>query len=376
MRSVKNSLASKSIVIGNHNLQPEKKENQIMPDGDILILKGHEVDALLAGRELQLMQTVQKAYETHQAGQSSLPHSTFLRFPDNDRNRIIALPAYLGGKFEVAGMKWISSFPENLNHGLERASAVMILNSALTGQPETILEGSVISAKRTAASVGLAAGTLTAGQEISTVGLIGTGLINFEVVRFLNASCAEIRKLRVFDLDINRAKQFQKRCYDTFDRVEVEVMREIRDAFSNTSLISLATTATTPHIDDLSHCAPGTTILHVSLRDLSPQVILACDNIVDDVDHVCRANTSLHLAEQLVGNRDFIRCSLAEILGGSAPARRNEDDIAIFSPFGLGVLDVAVGALVRDLAIANRIGTTLDSFIPETWVSKANRVYA
>ena len=36
-----------------------------MQDGDILILKGHEVDELLAGRELELMQTVRKAYETH-----------------------------------------------------------------------------------------------------------------------------------------------------------------------------------------------------------------------------------------------------------------------------------------------------------------------
>lgn len=340
-----------------------------MNDGDILILKGHEVDELLTGRELQLMQTVGKAYEIHQAGQSSLPHSTFLRFPNDDQNRIIALPAYLGGDFEVAGMKWISSFPENLNRGLERASAVMVLNSALTGRPEAILEGSLISAKRTAASAVLAAKTLMVDREISTVGLVGAGFINFEVVRFLVASCAELRKLRLFDLDSERATQFQNKCQETFDRLEVEVTRDIKDAFRNTSLISLATTATTPYIDDLSHCDPGTVVLHVSLRDLSPEVILACDNIVDDVDHVCRASTSVHLAEQVVGNRDFIRCTLAEILRGSAGARRDEESIAIFSPFGLGVLDLAVGALVRDLAIANRIGTTLNSFIRETWVS-------
>jgi 2,3-diaminopropionate biosynthesis protein SbnB len=288
-----------------------------MHDGDILILRGHEVEDLLVGRELELMQTVGRAYETHNAGQSSLPHSTFLRFANNERNRIIALPAYLGGDFEVAGMKWISSFPGNLQLGLERASAVLVLNSALTGRPEAILEGSLISAKRTAASAVLAAKTLTEGQGISSVGLVGTGLINFEVVRFLVASCPEIKKLRVFDLDIDRAVQFQHKCHESFD-VEVEVMRSIEETFSNASLISLATTAGTPHIHSLSHCAPGATILHISLRDLSAEVILECDNIVDDVDHVCRAQTSVHLAEQVIGNRDFIRCTLADILRGRA----------------------------------------------------------
>jgi len=349
-----------------------------MNDGDILILKGHEVDEILTGRELQLMQTVGKAYEVHHAGQSSLPHSTFLRFAKNDQNRIIALPAYLGGDFEVAGMKWISSFPGNIDLGLERASALTVLNSALTGRPEAILEGSLISAKRTAASAVLAAKTLMVDQEISTIGLVGAGFINFEVVRFLVASCAELSKLRVFDLDPERATQFQNKCHETFDRVEVEVMHDMKDVFRNTSLISLATTATTPYIDDLSHCDPGTVILHVSLRDLSPEVILDADNVVDDVDHVCRANTSVHLTEQLVGNRDFIRCSLAEILKGSASARRDKDSIVIFSPFGLGVLDLAVAALVRDQAIANRMGTRLSSFIRETWVGgcEASRVSA
>lgn len=336
---------------------------------DILIVKGDEVEALLDGRELEIMQAVRRAYETHGEGLSCLPHSTFVRFPHDERARIIALPGYLGGGMDVAGMKWISSFPENLDRGLERASAVMILNSAETGRPEAILEGSLISAKRTAASAALAAQVLTAGRDVSAVALVGTGLINFEVARFLLASCAGIEKLLLFDLDPQRAAQFMKKCRRLSDRVEVEAAGDIRDALA-APLVSLATTAVHPHVEDLSACRPGATILHVSLRDLSAEAILACDNVVDDVDHVCRAQTSVHLAEQATGNRDFIRCELADILKGRAPARRDEESVAVFSPFGLGVLDLAVGDLVRDLAVEHRHGTTIGSFFRETWVGE------
>ena len=336
-----------------------------MRDDDILILRGPEVERLLAGRELEIIDAVRRAYIAYARGVGSLPHSTFLRFSGNQPERIIALPAYLGGEWEVAGVKWVASFPRNPERGLDRASAVIILNSSLTGRPEAVIEGSIISAKRTAAGAALAAQTLHAGRPVNRIGLIGCGLINMETARFLRTVFPELNSFIIYDLDAARSKGFEEKCRQTFDGAEVETARDPQTVLGAASLIALATTATAPHIADLSMAAPGSVILHISLRDLSPEVILSCDNVVDDIEHVCRAQTSAHLAEQLVGNRDFIRCSLADILSGKAGASNEPTTKTVFSPFGLGVLDIAVGKLVRDWGLERGEGMTIPSFFPK-----------
>lgn len=338
-----------------------------MHDNDILILKAHEVVSLLAGREVELIELTRRVYEAHAAGDSSLPQSTFLRFPNQPRQRIIALPAYLGNDFEVAGIKWISSFPSNLNKGVDRASATIILNSAQTGRPQAIIEGSIINSKRTAASAALAARSLQQNCQASRVGVIGCGPINFEVVRFLLASSPEINELLLFDPDTARADHFKEACRELSADISVWIVKEANAALKNATLISLATTALQPHINDLTACAPNSVLLHISLRDLTPEAILSSDNVVDDIDHVCRAQTSVHLAEQLTGNRDFIRCTLADITSGRAAPRSDHNRIVVFSPFGLGVLDIAVGQLVYKLAREQQRGIIIQSFLPEPW---------
>src|SRR6185503_18632769 len=107
-----------------------------------------------------------------------------------------------------------------------------------------------------------------------------------------------------------------------------------------------ATVAPRPYIDDPSWFGHGPVVLHVSLRDLAPEILLASTNVVDDVDHCLRAETSPHLTEQLTGSRDFVAGTLADVLAGrlTVPADRT----VVFSPFGLGVLDLALGKFVYD----------------------------
>src|SRR5215813_14591699 len=110
---------------------------------DLLVLSGPQIKELLKSREADVIAAVKTAYIAHFKGESFLPHSVFVRFPELVKERIIALPGYLGGNSPTAGIKWISSFPGNLEHGISRASAVMVINSLTTGRAQALLEGSL-----------------------------------------------------------------------------------------------------------------------------------------------------------------------------------------------------------------------------------------
>lgn len=332
---------------------------------EILLLGVDDVRALLEGREADVMRGVAAAYVAHGRGQSSLPHSVFLRFPHRPADRVIALPAYLGGEFDAAGLKWVASFPGNPELGLERASAVVILNSAQTGRPTAILEGSIVSARRTAASAALAARALHGEAYAGPVGVVGCGPINLEVARFLLSVYPGVKEFVLFDLHADRARRFAEALAALSPAASARVAAGCEEVLRAAPLVSFATVAARPHVADLSACPPGATVLHVSLRDLSAEAILSADNVVDDADHVCRAETSVHLAERLSGGRDFIRCTLAEVLGGEAAARDPARGVSVFSPFGLGVLDVAVAGLLVGLARERGAGQIVRGFLPK-----------
>jgi 2,3-diaminopropionate biosynthesis protein SbnB len=311
------------------------------------VISGAQVQRALQGREKQIVELVEATYRLHGAGDSVNPPSYFLRFPDRPTARIIALPASIGGQARVDGLKWISSFPGNVAAGIPRASAVLILNDHDTGYPFACIESSIISACRTAASAALAADRLSRGRtRPARVGFVGTGLIARYIHAFLAGTGWSFDEIGVHDLSAESAAGFRGHLERSGVAGRITVHDSAEQLIRSADLVVFATVAGTPHIHDVSWFEHGPVVLHVSLRDLAPEILLASTNIVDDVEHCLKAETSPHLVEQLTGNRDFLHGTLDDVLAGrvSVPA----DQPVVFSPFGLGVLDLAVGKYVYD----------------------------
>lgn len=328
------------------------------------VISGAQVQSALQGREKQILELVEAAYRLHCAGQSVNPPSYFLRFPDRPSSRIIALPASIGGEAPVDGIKWISSFPENVALGIPRASAVLILNDHDTGYPFACLEASIISATRTAAMAASAADWLTRDRGRPTrVGFFGAGLIARYIHTYLAGAGWSFDEIGLHDLSADSVAGFKGYLERSDADGRITVHDSAEGLIRSSDLVVFATVAGRPHVGELSWFRHNPLVLHVSLRDLSPEIVLASTNVVDDVEHCLKADTSPHLAEQLTGDRDFLLGTLGDVMAGRATAP--SDRPLVFSPFGLGVLDLAVGKYVYDEVVRAKELHVVDNFFQD-----------
>jgi len=330
----------------------------VSPAPTFYVLPGPVVKRVIDANKKQVFDAVESAYRLHDSGSTLNPDSYFLRYPANPDARIIALPAHLGGNVQKSGIKWISSFPANRATNLARASAVLILNDASTGYPLACLEASLISATRTAASAALAAESISPNPFEGTLAVIGTGIIARTTVEWLLFRNWRFRKIKLYDVDPNESAHFSKWLRDQY-QLPATIQDCLEDATSDSSLILFTTTVLDPYLADKELFAHSPTVLHLSLRDIGTNVILASQNIVDDIDHCLKARTSLHLTEMETGNRNFVSGSLVDVL---EKRFKLDHRPRIFSPFGLGVLDVAVGSFVLEAAKSSGEAIELPDF--------------
>jgi len=330
---------------------------------DFHVIPGPAIKTILGENPRLCIESAQSAYLAHHDGDTINPDSYFLRFPKNERNRIIALPASIDGDIGVSGIKWIGSFPDNIKTGLPRASALLVLNDQATGYPFACLEGALISAARTAASAVLGATWLNEGRKTAgSIAFVGAGVISRNILDMFAADGWKFERVAIHDLDAESARSFAEHAAE---RTGCAVARDggLEGALAADILV-FATNAGTPYVKPPAAFRAGQIVLNISLRDIAPELILGAVNIFDDVDHCMKANTSPHLAEQMTGDRGFVTGTLAALIRGEISIDRGKP--LIFSPFGMGILDLALGKRIFDEARKRGMTTPVPNFFAET----------
>ncbi|WP_273130497.1 2,3-diaminopropionate biosynthesis protein SbnB [Bacillus weihaiensis] len=300
-------------------------------------------------RSISIISNALKCYGNKDYSQ---PVKPYLRYK-NMTNRIIAMPAYLGGKFDIAGIKWISSFPENINKNKSRANSVVILNDANTGEPISILNGTFVSIIRTVSLSGLIIEEYLKKRkkEKVVVGIIGFGPIGQYHSMLLQQHFQEyINNILVYDKrPIAKEKLNEK----------IQIVNKWEDAYLNSDIVITCTVSEKRYIDKAPK--PGSLLLNISLRDFKAQSININNDliVVDDWDEVARENTDIEYFSSKCGLSKEKSLSLYDLLFREGFTNSQEESSIMVNPMGLAVFDVAIANYYYNQALDMNVGIKL-----------------
>ncbi|WP_298427798.1 2,3-diaminopropionate biosynthesis protein SbnB [uncultured Kordia sp.] len=301
-----------------------------------------------------LIGEIYKASKTYDEGDFCQPIKPYLRYKDL-RNRIIAMPAYIGGDIDVAGIKWIASFPKNIENNIKRAHSTIILNEESTGIPYAIINSAYVSAVRTASVTGAIMDKYikTNNSENITVGITGFGPIGQMHLEMMEALFGDkIAKYSLYDLNPKVADRIPSELKD-----KVTVTTTWNEAFVDADIFCTCTVSKSPYIDEKPK--PNSLHLNVSLRDYKDSFLKDTNVvIVDNWEEVCREETDIEMMHLNQGLQKEDTITMAEYLFND---ELSKEGIIMFNPMGLAVFDMAVAKQFYLEANKHEKGVLLES---------------
>jgi N-[(2S)-2-amino-2-carboxyethyl]-L-glutamate dehydrogenase len=329
-----------------------------MEERDMLYLNERNIHEVGIDWE-KLVDMIEEAVRCLGAGDFAQPIKPYLRYRDL-KNRIIAMPAFIGGDFDMAGIKWIASFPDNIRKykDVPRAHSVVILNKAENGQPVAVINTALLSIIRTAAVSGLMLRYFDKVRPMDNIklGMTGFGPIGSYQLRMALALLGErVSKISIFDL-----REIDKTTIDFAPQDKIEIAGNWQEAYEGADVFITATVSNAPYID--KEPKKGSLHLNVSLRDYKTDIFdfVKDSIIVDDWDEICREKTDiemLHLEKDLQKEQTK---SIVDMVRDNCMKDYAEDKPIMFNPMGMAVFDMALGAYYVREASKKGIGQDLE----------------
>ena len=315
-------------------------------------------------------------------------HGCMIMFPDDpqfpgmpknaDDRRFMAMPAYLGGSYQLAGMKWYGSNVDNKKAGLPRSILMMMLNDKDTGAPLALMSANLVSAYRTGGIPGVGAKYL-ARKDSKVVSIIGPGVMGKTSLAAFVSVCP--------NLDTVKIKGRSQRSLDAFTRFireelpqikNIEICDSVEAAVKDSDIISFTTTVR----DDVSSfpyisgdwIKKGALISMPSAARFDDDFLASCKLVVDNsklyeaweeeypyptypqVQIIGTKFTDLK-HDGKIGAEDII--DITDIIEKRHPGRTSDDEIIVYSVGGMPVEDIAWGGTVYRNAVKLGIGIKL-----------------
>ena len=351
-----------------------------------------DMSACIASMEDMLL--LLKKGDYMMGGENHNSHGCMVTFPDDPKfpgmpkntqdRRFMAMPAYLGGRYQMAGVKWYGSNIENKKKGLPRSILTLTLNDKDTGAPLAFMSANLLSAYRTGGIPGVGAKYL-ARKDSETAAVIGPGVMGKTSLAAFAAVCPKLHRVKIKGRgrkSIDSFIAFVKKEYPQFD--EIIVCETEEEAVRDADVISFTTTAMTdddpaivetyPYISG-DWVKPGAFISMPSAARFDDEFLGTCKFVVDNrklyeawaIEYPyptypkmgiigCKFTDLIH--EGKASGEDLT--DMADIIEGKAEGRTSEDQVIIYSVGGMPVEDVAWGCSVYRREVKEGIGTKLN----------------
>ncbi len=310
---------------------------------EMLILSRRQTEDLLSMPEA--LRAVEHSFKLKAQNKAIMPPKLYLELPEYEGD-FRAMPAYIDG---IAGIKWVSGYPNNRRYNLPAVMATIILCDPHTGRPLAIMNGEHITNLRTGAAGGIAVKYL-ARRDSSVIGLIGAGMQAGTQLLGINEVLPKIEEVKVFDRYIDASRRLVQAVREKLD-INIHPVETI-EAATEADIVVTATPSRRPIIKE-HHIKPGTHINAIGAdakgkQELESGLLLNAKVVIDDLEQASHSGEiNVPLSEGLFKIED-IYGTLGEIIINLKNGRKEGSEVTIFDSTGLAIQDIICAKLIYE----------------------------
>lgn len=327
-------------------------------ESKLRILNIREVEQILSMPDV--IRLVEKAFGERGRNKVQMPPKSYLYFSKFNGD-LRVMPAYLEELNQV-GVKMVNAHLDNRSkYGLPTVLASIMLFNPQTGAPISLMDGTHITAMRTAAASAVAAKYL-ARKDSKILAVIGAGYQSLRQVEALR-EIMTLEAVRIFDINSDRAEQLAILLYDKFD-ITATTFASVEETIRGSDVLVTVTPSHKPvvksewvtegmHISAVGADAPGK-------EELEPELLTRARIVIDDWEQGSHGGEiNVPLSSGVIGKSD-IYADIGEIVAGIKLGRTSNKEITIFDTTGLAIQDVITAWHVYEVAEKKGIGIELD----------------
>lgn len=336
-----------------------------MSKADIVFLNNKAMAELGASDMEAVIKDVERVYVLNNDGDVIAPGKCVMRWgqtveDENTLGRINAMPGYIGGEYDMAGIKWIGSGPQNYKKGLPRASVTIILNDPDTKLPLCVADGTEVSTMRTGASGGVAVKYL-AKSDAKIMTICGAGAQAPTQLEAALIGRPAINTVYVYDIRPENAERFAKATMEKYPNIKAIPVSDVETAVRESDIVDCVTLASEPFIKG-EWLKKGALVMNMADYEVDNECVKRASKVVVDywenVKHRMISTVALMWRDGLFKDEE-LHAELGEIVKGTKAPRENDDEIIYFNAVGAGIMDIAVTARCYKNAIRAGKGITL-----------------